>query len=241
MHDAREMIRGLAHDINGLMARAALAADNLRVHSDVRVARDADRIRRAIEEVVEICRDGFRNNLLVEPTTLQDAGDVTDLLDRVATLVSLECQLSPRPIAFRLTVDADVALCCNRVGLFRVLFNLAINAANAIGAGGGGNVTMSVVQADGQTRFDVVDDGPGLPPHVLAFLFPTAPASRRPKGRLGTGLITAINISKEMGGDLSLLQTGRTGTAFRLTMPVTRPGPLDFRFAEQRVLDGVSV
>ncbi|MEM9761677.1 MAG: HAMP domain-containing sensor histidine kinase [Pseudomonadota bacterium] len=241
MHDSREMIRGLAHDINGLMARAALAAENLRVHSDAGVARDADRIGRAIEEVVEICRDGLRNNQMLEPTTLQDAGEVSDLLDRVATLVSLECQLSPHPINFRLSVDADVAVCCSRVRLFRVLFNLAVNAANAISTGHGGSVTIKAVQGDGQISFDVVDDGPGLPPHVLAFLFPTAPASRRPKGRLGTGLITAINISKEMGGSLSLLQTGPTGTAFRLTVPATWLGPLDFRFAEQCVLDGVSL
>lgn len=220
MYDDHLTARGIAHDINGLMARAMLATEQLRHHQDERVVAHAGRICTAIDRVAEICRRELAPQPCRGATLYLSAPRVERIVQEVANVVAAESVLGQQPIEFFISVADDVRLRTDPQALFRILFNLALNAANALARHGGTWIELSVAQARGQVQFDVIDDGPGLPDHVLDYLYPslgTRPAARR--GRIGSGLITAVSLASDLEGELTLLQSNSAGTRFRLSLP----------------------
>jgi signal transduction histidine kinase len=74
---------------------------------------------------------------------------------------------------------------------------------------------------DEETRrivIDVADNGPGLPENVRQRLFQPFAGSPR-DGSTGLGLAIVRDLARAHGGDIALISTGETGTAFRLTLP----------------------
>lgn len=62
------------------------------------------------------------------------------------------------------------------------------------------------------------DNGPGLPPRAQANLFKPFKGSAR-SGGTGLGLAIARELIRAHGGDIEMLETGATGTTFRLCLP----------------------
>ena len=112
-------------------------------------------------------------------------------------------------VEFELDVDAD------RQQLFRVLTNLGQNARQA----GAGKVTVSARKEGDSVLIDVADDGPGISSGARECLFKPFAGSER-SGGTGLGLVIARDIMRAHGGDISLADTGDTGTTFRLRLPV---------------------
>ena len=98
---------------------------------------------------------------------------------------------------------------------------------------------------------DVEDDGPGLPEAVRADLFRPFAASMQ-GGGTGLGLAIARDLMVAHGGGIELLETGPSGTTFRLTLPpaagrrrrkpmtsgLLPPHPPTYRRASQRLRSG---
>ncbi|MEM8792419.1 MAG: HAMP domain-containing sensor histidine kinase [Pseudomonadota bacterium] len=229
MNDIHLKMNGIAHDINGLMARAGLAAEELRGHRDCDVKKQADRIAEAIDRVAEICRDQLTESLIARNGRLHRSGCIENLVRQIADLASVESLSGRKEIEFQCLVEDDVQINCNTPSLFRILFNLALNAANAVSKHGGSWVEIAVSQAYGRVYFDVSDDGPGLPDHVLAYLYPRVDTKHAPKGPIGSGLITAVALAREMNGRLRLIRTKSSGTSFCLELPQAPSRPLDCR------------
>ena len=79
----------------------------------------------------------------------------------------------------------------------------------------------------GETRgnelwVDFADNGPGLPPRARDNLFKPFAGSAR-KGGTGLGLAIARDLARAHGGDLELLQSDASGTAFRLHLKLRQP------------------
>ena len=62
------------------------------------------------------------------------------------------------------------------------------------------------------------DNGPGLPEKARANLFKPFAGSTRANGT-GLGLVIAHELASALGGELTLMETGETGSAFRLALP----------------------
>jgi two-component system, NtrC family, sensor kinase len=105
--------------------------------------------------------------------------------------------------------------------LVRVLLNLLINASDAFPEGASEpRVRVHLQSAGDRAICDVIDNGPGVPPEMLARLFEPF-ATTKPRGSgSGLGLAVSRHLLRAAGGELKLLGTGATGTAFRLTLPV---------------------
>ncbi|MEM8795932.1 MAG: HAMP domain-containing sensor histidine kinase [Pseudomonadota bacterium] len=220
MYDQHLKLRGIAHDINGLMASAMLVMEQLQSHEDDRVIARVDKVCATIDRVAEICRREL--NPMTDPgfRVEMDAVFIEKLLQEVANVVAMESVLSSHPIAFFINVNDDIRLISEPQSLFRVIFNLTLNAANAIARNGGSSIEVSAVQFQGRVYFGICDDGPGLPGHVLEFLYPSlenSPCAR--KGRIGSGLITAVALASGLEGNLTLMQSDNTGTSFCLSLP----------------------
>jgi signal transduction histidine kinase len=110
----------------------------------------------------------------------------------------------------------------------QVLVNLLTNAVKASRAGG---MVRMHCWADGRVvHFDVVDEGPGIPPDKLAAVFEPyvqLETSANPDGVVGHGL--GLTIARElavgMGGTVSAASTMREGSTFSLTLPQFAPAP----------------
>ena len=81
----------------------------------------------------------------------------------------------------------------------------------------GRNVTISLTQEGGTGMvWEVRDQGPGFPPALLPRLFSPCPST---KGGNGIGLAISRQLSRHLGGELTLDRTGPEGCCFALRLP----------------------
>jgi two-component system NtrC family sensor kinase len=120
--------------------------------------------------------------------------------------VALVTEINGGPINCRLPRDT----------LRQVVFNLLLNAAEAIGARNG-TISLGAKLAGGEMNFEICDDGPGFPQEILE-LGPRMFVTRRPGGT-GLGLATVRRLTEEMGGRMELANRPSGGAIVRLTLP----------------------
>lgn len=131
--------------------------------------------------------------------------------------------------------------------LGQAILNLAHNAVKFTPAGG--TVRMTVAGCEQQAKVVVEDDGAGIDPAFLPFLFDRfrqADASTtRIHGGLGLGLSIVKQIMESHGGSVSGASAGHgMGAQFTLTLPLLQPEPAAGCGIEQsteRNLHGVSL
>ncbi len=165
---------------------------------------------------------------------------IADLLD-LATIEAGRFHVDPTPCRARAVVDDAVALSCplaeergvrvdragvedapllaDRERLLQVLENLICNAIKF--AEQGGTVRGSAARQDGFTRFEVRDEGPGIPPEQLPHLFDRywrAPSAHRTVGS-GLGLFIAKGLVEAHGGQIWAESTVGRGSTFCFTVP----------------------
>lgn len=133
----------------------------------------------------------------------------------------LENMATTRNLSFRIDVAADVPECVRTDGhlLARILFNLVGNAVKFTRSGG---VTVAVRSSGASLGIDVIDTGSGIPEHEIDRLF-TAFEQVESSGAAhdGTGLGLAIcrELSKILGGSLTVRSREGEGSCFSLTLP----------------------
>jgi signal transduction histidine kinase len=72
---------------------------------------------------------------------------------------------------------------------------------------------------------EVIDEGPGIPPEQLPYLFDRFHTSRGPEGGLGLGLYLAKRIAAIHGGDLTADSEPGKGARFTLALPALGDEP----------------
>jgi len=221
---------GVAHDFNNLLAailgHTALALAKLGERSPARrhVEKAASTVERAAALTRQMLAYSGRGHFVVRPT---DIGALVrenlPLLEvAVSKNVRLEAHLAPEvPL-----VDADVGQ------MQQVLMNLVINAAEAIGTGGGTVAVATGVQeveaeeggrwtVSGQPLpagpyvfLEVKDDGPGMDAETLKRIFEPF-FSTKFTGR-GLGLAAVLGVMRGHRGGLRVESERGRGTVFRL-------------------------
>lgn len=107
--------------------------------------------------------------------------------------------------------------------LNQVFLNLLVNAAHAIGPQRGLIVVRSGVAGD-RVWVEVEDNGSGIAPDHLARVFDPF-FTTKPVGRgTGLGLSLAYGIVQKHHGRIDVRSAPGSGTCFRITLPVQRPG-----------------
>jgi signal transduction histidine kinase len=101
--------------------------------------------------------------------------------------------------------------------LKRVIFNLARNACQAMGAGG--TFTWRVRQEDAQLVFECTDTGPGIPREMEGRLFESFATHGKTDGT-GLGLAMAKKIVDAHCGTLSCTSVLGQGATFRIALPL---------------------
>jgi signal transduction histidine kinase len=125
--------------------------------------------------------------------------------------ITLKCKTEPVP---------DVA--GDRGRIFQLFDNLVSNAIKFTPEGG--EVRVSVTQANGAVRLEVADTGIGIPEveqrRLFERFFRASTASERQIQGTGLGLYISRAIVEAHGGEISFESEPGRGTAFRIDLPI---------------------
>jgi len=211
-----EQVNMLVHDMLNLLSvltAAALVADDLPPEDENR--RFLDLISHAQDRLETMMRDALRKAR--GATAYRKAPQ--DIVALVRQCLDRDLVLHPdmKRVNTRLEVGQISRPClCNPGDLQRVVANLLINAAQALPDGG--NVVIRVAQDEAATQIGVSDNGPGIRPEVLPFIFDTH-FTTKPTGN-GLGLSSCKLIVESLhGGSLCCDSKLGGGTTFSVVLP----------------------
>jgi signal transduction histidine kinase len=207
------MAAGLAHEIKNPLAgiqgavelmkedavRAGGGESATRLH--VEILTELKRVNKILQSLLEMARP-------TPPSLVEvDLRDVIEDLGRLLTPslgkagVRLEVRVPPTPV--RGVTDVSQ--------LRQVLMNLINNAAEEFQQGG--TIVLSAAELpDGECVIRVKDDGPGIPPNVLARLF--EPFFTTKFSGTGLGLAIARSLVEQQGGSIEVDSTVGEGSTF---------------------------
>jgi nitrogen fixation/metabolism regulation signal transduction histidine kinase len=208
-----ELLARLAHDLRNPLSGALMALTNLR--EEVNSAEHTERLTTVISElerIAHIFSDIVNESRLPpeRPQCLQLSRVVNDVVKL------LRYQLSSS-IAVTTNVPGDIYCRLPDAGFRRVLRNLVLNAAQAIGERPGA-IEIAAAVGDGHAELTIRDGGFGFPEELLAAEIHAYGSWRN--GGVGFGLAAARRFAREQGIHLDLRNKPEGGANVILGIPV---------------------
>ena len=210
---------GIAHDFNNLLTivinYADLLDDELPAGDDA-LAAYVSEIKEASERAARLTRQllVFGRREVVKPQSM-------DVNLAIADITTLLRPTIGEDIGVRIDAAPDLRpVCVDRSQLEQVLLNLALNARDAMPAGGLLSMTTRNVEPDG-VLITVTDNGCGMSADVVERAFEPFFTTKGPAGGSGLGLATVYGIVKGIGGDAVIESAPDSGTAIRITLPAS--------------------
>ncbi|UTV27648.1 nitrogen regulation protein NR(II) [Photobacterium atrarenae] len=219
---ARELVRGLAHEIKnplgGLRGAAQLLEKTLPDPSYTEytqmIIEQADRLRNLVDRLLGPQRPGARKT-----------DNIHVVLEKVRQLVVLD---TGSHIHFHRDYDPSLPdFTMDPEQLEQAILNIVSNAAQALQQYGGGNITLKT-RTDHQTliqgtryriaaKVDIIDDGPGIPGDIQDTLFYPMVTGR--EGGTGLGLSIAQNLVDQHHGKIEVV-SWPGHTQFTIYLPI---------------------
>lgn len=217
---------GIAHDFNNLLAVIDIQADLLRheLRGNHEALADLDLLGQTSRRAAALIRRllDFTKRSQGEPRTFNPAVAITEMASLLRRLVGPGCELT-----FHLEEGVpDVRMSPHQFE--QVLFNLVVNARDAVEATGrSGVVEVQVEPGPGeQVRLVIRDDGVGIPEQIQPRIF-DAFYTTKDHGT-GIGLNTVKYLAEEMGGSVSIESAPGVGSVFTVCLPAwTTEEPTD--------------
>ena len=205
---------GLSHDLRNVLQPLLIVPELIRDRSDdpkvVRladvVAESARRGHEMVESMLSFVRGSRRPSERIA---------VPRLFQAVAMLLKGSL---PRDVVLQQQVaDERLALEGNYTELQQVLINLALNAIQAMPAGG--HLLLAAERADEERlRLRVRDDGVGMDEATRARLF--SPFFTTKDNGTGLGLVSCRRIVESLGGEIQVSSQPGQGSCFDLLLPL---------------------
>ncbi|HVZ85537.1 MAG TPA: histidine kinase N-terminal 7TM domain-containing protein [Polyangia bacterium] len=224
------MAGGIAHDFNNLLV--AIMGSTEVIRDSIPQGSPGDKAVRVIEQAAHSASRLTRQLLAFgRPSTVRRRlTDVAMAIERSARLIRpilggrIELEVRPGPALWPITVDAGQ--------LEQVLLNLAINARDAMPAGGrltisAENITLAECRRfrgaeakDGEyLQIRVSDSGDGMSESALDHLFEPFFTTKSPGRGSGLGLSVVHGIVRGSGGYIEVQSQPGAGTELRLLFP----------------------
>jgi len=212
----------IAHEVNNLLtpilgyAEYAVNTDDTELHKKA-LSRAATNIRILIGMSERLLRLGAAKTRNVERV---DVGHVVR-----ESIDSLCRDLGKDSISVTVDVPDSLAASADALQLQQVLFNLLLNAREAMLKHHGGRLKISAGTRGDCVVIEVHNTGDAIPQDVLPTIFDafssSKPVKRDGKERCGgLGLALCRDLMEENEGSISVTSTAESGTTFRLTLPV---------------------
>ena len=207
----------LAHDLRNLLASFQLNADQLQQMPGEREQRLGQRLQLGVEQALSLVEwatlytSEKRENLDVQKTALQP------IVDDALNFVRLH---DPRQkVELRNSCEATAEVVAEPTLMFRIIYNLALNAMQAMKPQSGvKRLTVNAFSDVRQCVITVEDTGPGLPAEGRGNLLMPHVGSGRPDGT-GLGLKIVTDLVSWHGGKIEVGRADSQGTHFKITIP----------------------
>ena len=218
-------ISGSVQILRGGLGDGAADAEGRRL-MDI-VLRETDRLNQLISDFLHYARPAVPKPVPVP---------VAETLDEVLRMFEAT---RPPEVTVETEVPADLAVLADAAQLRQLLWNLVLNAAQAMPRGGTLSLRARAVASSpaqeelsegrneasegrGSVEIAVVDTGVGIPPEVMDRIFDPFFTTKR-EGT-GLGLATVHRIVEGNGGTLRVESTVGSGTAFQIRLPRAEEG-----------------
>lgn len=210
-----QIAASIAHEVNQPVAAIRVFADNARTFLDQgrpeaagdnlgTIAALTERIGAITQELRAFARKPAR-----------EIGPVPMATAVRGVLGLMGYRLREHGIALALDIPETLVVRADRGRLEQVLVNLLQNAIEALAGRPDRRLRIVATRADGAVALTIADNGPGLPPEVMAALFMPF-TTTKPHG-LGLGLVICQDILREFGGTLAA--ENADGARFIITLP----------------------
>ncbi|BEQ13936.1 sensor histidine kinase [Desulfoferula mesophila] len=213
---------GVAHELNNPMNNITLTAhmlqeDYANLDDDERmemigdVVGEAERAKKIISNLLDFARESGSQ---LEPL------DLPELLKETIALAGNQIKLSGIKIDFQASGNLP-RVHGDSQQLRQVFLNLILNAIDA--SSKGGHIQVLVLPADepNYLAVKVMDEGAGIPAHILPSIFdPFFTTKGKGKGT-GLGLSVSQGIVAKHGGRIMVSSQEKEGTTFTVVLPVT--------------------
>lgn len=232
-----ETVAMLSHSIKNILQGLRGGADVVEMglrKDDLKVSRGGWPIlKRNLDRII-----GLTMNMLAysRPRTLElELVKIAPMLDDCASLLAEQCRV--RGVVLLIDADPEMPPVPLDAGqMHQAMMNLLSNAVEAVDARVG-VVTVRAgfvpqrgqegkVQARGEARVDVYDNGPGIPAEIQRRIFEPFFTTKGIRGT-GLGLVVTKRIVEQHGGRVVLKSELGKGTTFSVILPVDPGSSID--------------
>jgi len=224
MEAVGQLAGGVAHDFNNLLTSvigsASLARENI-ADTD-KVVRMLSDIERAGEHAAMLTRQmlQFSRRQAIRPHDLC-VHDVVDGLDgMLRRLLPETIKLQTKLAAQRGFVHAD------RHAIEQLVWNLVLNARDAVGDAGRIELGVAVEPAGGEhgsALLTVQDDGCGMDQDTIDHVYEPFFTTKAVGQGTGLGLATVRRVVENLGGEIAIDSRLGKGTRFTIKIPLSKP------------------
>jgi signal transduction histidine kinase len=161
--------------------------------------------------------------------------DISEALRQAAEKFNSMAELRGVTVALLLPESHDVALTADECAL--LLSNLLLNALQH--SSRGTKITASIEQAHNTVEIRIADQGDGIPPEALPYVFERFyrgdPSRNRNTGGTGLGLSICKAIVDAAGGEITISSTAGEGTTVSVRLPATKTKPLPSALSQAEI------
>lgn len=225
------LTRGLVHDFNNALTGIVTLSEHFVSQTDPQhpFHEGLDLIHQSARGAAKLAHrlQRLHDQQPGQPTVLDLNATVTELAELLGRCIPKRVELSYRPWATPVPVQADA------VGLQQSICYLTLNAAEAIVGRGKIQLETSAGLPAAQARylagrpvvqpaacFGVSDTGPGVPAEHLDRIVQPFFSTKSPAQALGLGLHQVRQFVQDHGGALTLEPAADRGSTFRLWLPL---------------------
>ena len=223
---AEELVTVLAHDLRNYIAPMNMRLDVLRLRAERErradelrdielLARSVGRLRELVTDILDVSRID-QGVFHIQPQQIELSSLVRELAGAFGSARN----------AIQVTVQQgdNIRVAGDPARLRQCLENVIANAIQKSPASAAINIFVRREERDANRRavVEVIDEGPGIPPGELPYLFDRYRTGRGREGGVGLGLYIAKRIAAVHGGDLTAESRPGKGARFTLTLPVER-------------------
>lgn len=218
---AGRLAAGLAHELNNVLTVLTGHAELLRtsarsteLESVDAIEAATDRARALTQHLVALGqRDLLRPALVDVAAVVERTVDVT----RTAAPAGIRVSATVEPSLPPVHVDP--------IKLDQILFNLIFNALDAVGESGEVEITArtELIADDRWITIEVIDDGPGMAPHVLERALEPFFTTKAAGDGTGLGLPTSYGLVTQSGGRFDIDSAVGRGTIVTVRLPAAAP------------------
>jgi two-component system NtrC family sensor kinase len=215
---------GVAHELNNPINNIMLTAESLKeYYADLSdsdgpqlemvedLVSQAERSQKIVRNLLDFARESEIEHELLE------VGEIIQ-----ETLVLTANQIKLHSVKAKVEIAPNLpSIHGDKQHLIQVLFNLILNALDAMLRGG--ELEIAAKRADDPAFVEVcvTDTGTGIPEHAIGSIFDPF-FTTKPTGKgTGLGLSVSLGIVKKHGGDIRVKSVVNEGTTFTVLLPVS--------------------